>query len=111
MEFSIRAARDGGFYVGAQNGSEVLFATNDVDEALDYVGDKLRGRCVAFVPIPAETKFGFYVGETVNSRFCRVGDQPGTVTGFTDTGVLLRWNIAKSERSFDYNPDELRHGA
>jgi hypothetical protein len=58
-----------------------------------------------------ETKFGFTVGETVNTKDSQVGCNPGQVVGFTDKYVRVRWhNWPISETGAFYNADTLRHG-
>ena len=55
-----------------------------------------------------ENKFGFYVGERVNTKTCAVGVYPGSVTGFDDRAVVVKWDHQDLPRH--YSPHYLRHG-
>jgi hypothetical protein len=62
---------------------------------------------------PAESRYGFTVGETVNTRACLVGDQPCTVTGFGELGqVYVSWPSKRTggRTHGAFRSQDLRHG-
>lgn len=108
-----------GFYIGERvsvhNGSGTTGRVVGVDGAFLLVrwdtnknDEKWRWLASDLLHVPeVEEKFGFRVGETVNTKSSDFNSLPGTVSGFDGPYVHVTWPGGHSNLA---QPERLRHG-
>lgn len=81
---------------------------NHADSWIDLAGYAGCGAEVSGAELAPQTKFGFTVGERVNSLRSFSGDNAGTVVGFEDNRVRVKWD--EFYHVACPLPTHLRHG-